>query len=647
MLERLRSPGEGGGRGDGEGYGDGNGGGNGKGVLKCFGAGGFGAKASPSSTSGLAESQERGNGSALAFHGKICNPLDFMARDERPENLPRALLDRHVRGGMGFLSAVRGDYVLAIWDGARSSLHLATDPFRVCPLYYTNDSKAFIFASSIDAIRACPHAGELSIEAEAVVDFFAFEVIPTPRTIFREIRKLPAGSTLSLAGGKVEIKPHWQIDFTAASRERESVLAERVRAGFQSAVSLRVAGEEDSGAIGSFLSGGLDSSTLVGVLGQVLGRPVKAFTIGFAETPFNEMSYARIAAKAFAAEHHEYFVTPEDTLSALPVLARTYGEPYGNSSAIPTYYCARLAGDHGVKVMYAGDGGDELFAGNKRYGDQALFERYQQLPGLVKTPLERTVNFLASSVGLGLFVKARKFIRRANVPYPGRLSFYGLYELMPPGELFSPDFLGRLAADYNPYSLYQRLFSEARADSNLDSHLHLDHRLTLEDNDLPKVTGMAGAAGLAVRFPFLDRQFADIAAAVPASIKMKGTKLRTFYKKAYRDFLPREILQKKKHGFGLPIAGWLRTHGPLNELMRDLVLSRRSLERGYFRRETLERLVGLHERDSTTFYGTILWYLMTLELWHREHLDGKGNGSIAGPNMERRQVSDVESASPR
>jgi asparagine synthase (glutamine-hydrolysing) len=378
--------------------------------------------------------------------------------------------------------------------------------------------------------------------------------------------------------------------------------------------------EKTSNHIGTFLSGGVDSSTVTGILTQVLKGPIKAFSIGFDEQRFNEINYARVAARSFKSEHYEYYVTPRDTLDAIPLLIDAFDEPFANASAVPAYYCAKMAKDHGVNVLYAGDGGDELFAGNERYGTQHLFEYYNQIPRWVREPLVEPIVFtLADGLKWELFRKGKKYIQRARIPYHERISSYDFFNIVPIKEFLDDRMLDVVGREFNPYGIFTDYYFQAPAKNNLDRHLYIDWKLTLSDNDLIKVTRMTETVGITARYPFLDTPLVEFSVRVPARIKMRGTKLRTFQKRAYADLLPLEVRRKKKHGFGLPIPVWLRTDKGLNEMMHDLVLSPGSIQRGYFRRKGLENLVKEHSIEGTSFYGTILWSLMVLELWHRQY----------------------------
>jgi len=355
-------------------------------------------------------------------------------------------------------------------------------------------------------------------------------------------------------------------------------------------------------------------------LKQLAERPIKSFSIGFDGQRFNEIDYARGAARAFGAKHHEYFLSPKDVRKVLPILLEGFDEPYGNASAIPTYFCARLARENGVHALYAGDGGDELFAGNERYATQRLFDYYYKIPAWFREPIVRPLTFaLADKLGGTLFVKAKKYIQRASIAYPQRLTSYGFFSVIPLTDFLQGGLLEIVGKGYDPYAPINSYYFRAPATNGLDRQLYIDLKLAITDNDLFKVTRMTESAGVTVRFPFLDPLLAEFAATIPSSLKMRGRRLRSFFKTAYADLLPRSTIIKKKHGFGAPISVWLRTDRWLNELVHDLLLSPRTIQREYFRKDAIESLLHHHHTDQTSFYGTVVWNLMMLELWLRHH----------------------------
>ncbi len=559
---------------------------------------------------------------ALAFHGSLYNLKELFPLKGQDFNAVSGLLELYMKEGIAFLQRLRGEFVLALWDGQKEILYLATDRFRVHPLFYYQDQDRLIFSSRMKGILACPFPVKRTINLEAIVHVVASSMIPTPKTIFQEVKKIPSGHLLTYEKGEVKVEPYWEISFLHPSKEGESSLAQEFKEHLTEAISISLPADRDSDHIGTFLSGGVDSSTVTGILTQLLEHPIKSFSIGFDEQRFNEINYARIAARAFGAEHYEYFVTPGDTYDAIPILLGAFDEAYANASAIPAYFCVKMAKEHGVDILYAGDGGDELFAGNERYGTQQLFEYYYKIPGWIRKPLVKPMVFtLADGLKWEVFIKGKKYIQRATLPYQERITSYDFFNVVPMAEFLEDRMFDTIGKEFNPYGVFSDYYFEAPAKRNLDRHLYIDWKLTLADNDIIKVTRMTEAVGVAVRFPFLDHRLAEFSVIVPAHIKMRGKKLRSFQKNAFADLLPVEIRTKKKHGFGLPIPIWLRTDKRLNELMHELVLSPRSVQRGYFRRKALENLIEQHKIDETSFCGTILWNLMILELWHRNYWD--------------------------
>lgn len=602
--------------------------------LATFGAALAGSFVEGSAAAGSATATGQTSGSArittpkgalaVAFFGTLQPDAESPQPERGASALCARILDLYLEDGPSFPQRLRGEFAIALWDGRDRAFHLVTDRFRIHPLFYHADDSRFIFASRTASLLAHPAMPVPSVLPEAVVDLVFSSAIPTPKTIYREIQKLPPAHRLRYRDGEISVEPYWDLVFEPDHRTPERTLAARLRELLDDAVSAQLEREDDPDRIGTYLSGGVDSSTVTGILTRRAGQSIKSFSIGFAEQQFNEIRYARIAAGAFGVEHHEHFVTPAEVLEAVPVLLTAFDEPFANASAVPAYFCAKLARDHGVERLYAGDGGDELFAGNERYAVQRLFDDYFRIPApLRRTVLEPFVAAMAQGTHMGVFQRARKYIERAKTPYPQRLDMYGYHEAIPMDTLFEDDFLRKLGSAYDPGSAGHAHYHRARARTELDRQLYVDLKITISDNDLIKVTRTAQAAGIAARFPFLDHRLAEFAATVPAELKMRGPELRSFFKRAYKDFLPRETRTKKKHGFGLPIPTWLRTDTKLNGAMRDLVLSPRSVTRGYFRPAALEDIVRRHAADRTSFYGTLLWNLMVLELWHRRRDGGR------------------------
>jgi asparagine synthase (glutamine-hydrolysing) len=435
-----------------------------------------------------------------------------------------------------------------------------------------------------------------------------------------DVRKLPPGHRLAWRKGALETVRYWDMRYTEDGSKTEDEYCREVREVLKSSIETRLALTGKRGEVGAFLSGGVDSTTVVGLLHESIGDRVQAFSIGFAEDRFNEIEYARIAARRFGVKLHELTVSPSDTLDTIPRISAEYDEPFGNSSVVPTYSCVKLARDCGMTAIFAGDGGDELFAGNKRYAEDKKFQLYQRIPLWLRRRAIDSVAGLSGS-GIPVLAKTGKYVRRANIPCPDRWFSYRPSRTIPIYEEMLSGELKEVAGTHAPFAFHRAAYGNADASNELNRFMYLDLKAAIADNDILKVTRMSELAGLSVHFPFLCHRLAELSGTIPSHMKMRGFRLRSFFKKAFSGLLPAETVAKKKHGFGLPIPLWLRTEPRLQELANELVLSPRSLQRGYFNKGFLGKLFESHQASTTGFYGTIIWDLMMLELWHRNNWD--------------------------
>jgi len=474
-----------------------------------------------------------------------------------------------------------------------------------------------VVASRIEAVVASGEAPR-DINPGAIANYLNYTVNLAPNTIFKGIDRLLPGTFLEVSDAGVRSHRYWDMSYPIDQRSGEEALSRRLESVVEAAVRERCK-EGEFPKLGAFLSGGTDSSTVVGMMSRLQQGRVKTFSIGFDEERFNELEYARITAQKFEADHHEYLVKASDCADVLPDMIRYFDEPYGNSSAIPTYFCARLAAQHGVDTLLAGDGGDELFAGNERYLTDRIFAAYHRIPGFLrKGVIEPVVAGIPTQKGV--LRMARSYIRRANQRQPDRFFSYTLLLDNPLNSLFEPGFLEALGS----YSVLERpafYYWEGPANDHLNRLLYLDVKITLADNDLLKVTRMSELAGVQTRFPFLDRSVAEFSGCIPPNLKVKGTQKRYLFKKAFSNLLPTEVIHKKKHGFGIPVAVWMKSDPRMREITRDILLSARTYQRGFIRRRFVEDLFEKHEQDTTPFYGDILWMFLTMELWFRQSVD--------------------------
>jgi asparagine synthase (glutamine-hydrolysing) len=508
------------------------------------------------------------------------------------------------------LTSIGGAFALALRDEENSRTFLATDRYGVWPLFFGCTNDLLAFASTADAVAA-HSAIARNIDPQGIFNYVYFHVVPGPRTIYRRIHRLLPGHYLCIEKNKhIQAVPYWQMQFR---EDNASSSLRNLKDEFLSLLRDSVRRAATGQRTGAFLSGGTDSSTVAGFLGEVTGSPAQTYSIGFDADGYDEMEYARIAARHFGTEHHEYYVTPGDVAEAVPTVAKYYDQPFGNASAIPTYYCARLAAADGVECLLGGDGGDELFGGNYRYAKQQYFSYYTKLPGVVREGLiEPALASLPSVARVGLVDKLDSYVKQAKIPMPHRLETYNLLNRIGANAAFSSDFLTQVDST-QPHDLIDEAYTGFTAHSMLNRMLALDMRFTLADSDLPKVSKMCELGGIGVRYPLLSDSIVDFSCRLPPRQKLKGTKLRYFFKEALRDFLPVEILEKKKHGFGLPFGLWLQGHKQLRELAYDTLeeLKRRKI----FRSSFIDDLTDKRHQEHAAYYGTMVWILMMLEQW--------------------------------
>ena len=507
------------------------------------------------------------------------------------------------------LANIGGDFALAAWDTRTRRGLLAVDRIGVHQLVYTHVGGALVFASTLDPLGGFPGV-QRELSSQGVYDYLFYHVSPGPGTIFAGQFRVAPGQYLEFgAGANTTPQLYWSIRFA----EQPTLRLPELKQEFRSLIRAAVLEAAQGAATGAFLSGGTDSSTVSGTLAGLGQGPTRTFSIGFDVAGYDEMEYARIAARHFGCEHHEYYVTPQDVVDALPKIAASYDQPFGNASAVPTYYCARFAREHGIERLLAGDGGDELFGGNERYAKQHLLGLYQNVPG----PLRRTLiepMLLASTPlhRLALLKKLRSYIEQARPPMPQRYESYNLLNHLGIGNVFEPDFLASIDAEH-PHQLMVEAHAPVADASLINQMQAIDLRFILADGDLPKVTRMCDLAGVDVAFPLLDDRLVDFSQRLAADLKLRGTQLRWFFKQALLDFLPPAVITKQKHGFGLPVGAWLIGHQPLRDLAIASIgtLRHRGIVQPRFFDELVDRKLGEHP----AYFGTMVWVLMMLGLW--------------------------------
>jgi len=470
----------------------------------------------------------------------------------------------------------------------------------------------FAFAIWDERSQRLVGGGAPDIDPVALHHYLTFQYVPAPMTIFRGIRKLRPGHMLVYEGGKVSESAYWSLAYNAKRAAlRDDECREEFLALFEDAVRQRLISDVP---LGAFLSGGVDSSSVVAVMSRLMKQPVKTFSIGFKEDAFNELPYAREIAQRFDTDHHEFVVEPS-AVEILPTLVRVYDEPYADSSAIPTYYVSQLSRQF-VTVILNGDGGDELFAGYPRY----QFTRYDRLADrYVPDAARDRLRLLLTRLPVPGRIRARvdRLLTPFNSTYLTRICYFYPTEKE---WLYTPEFMEQVRG-HDSGALLVRWFEETQADDLLDKLLSVDTRSYLPDDLLVKVDRATMAHGLEARSPFLDHRLVEFAASLPVQLKVRNGETKYLLKTAMRGTLPDRILDREKMGFGVPIDRWFRQD--CREFLRDILLSNRCAARGYFRPEHVRQLVDLHQQTETN-YGYRLYALLMLELWHREYIDRVG-----------------------
>ena len=526
----------------------------------------------------------------------------------------RSILEAYRQRGPALLDDLSGGFAFVVHDASGGNTLVAGDRIGIHTLCYAELADGVVVGRYADEVAAALPAGS-RLSLQALYDYLYFHVIPSPATVFEGVRRLEAAHYAEYRAGRLEVRRYWSPAYDSAGDSTTAQKTERFRALLSDAVAREARGD----AVGAFLSGGTDSSSVVGWLAKVNGSATRAWSIGFDAAGYDEMSYARIAAKHFGVEHHEYYVTPADIVAGVPKLAEHYDQPFGNSSALPAYFCAARAHATGVNRLLAGDGGDELFGGNTRYAKQAVFEAYGRVPAALRQGLLDPVLSAPLARAIPVVKKAASYVAQANVPLPARQRTYNLLARLGTARMLSPAFL-RAVDESAPARDEESVFARCHDASVLNRQLAFDLKYTLEDADLPKVVHTCELAGCDVRFPMLDDALVDFANHLPPSDKLRGMRLRPLFKEASRGFLPDAILTKSKHGFGLPFGAWVLRDTDLQILARTSVAS--LIGRGLVQQQFVDELFARELPAHPGFYGEAVWILMLLAQWLDRHAPG-------------------------
>jgi asparagine synthase (glutamine-hydrolysing) len=554
----------------------------------------------------------------IVFNGEIYNfqelrsELIAKGHSFRSRTDSETIVHLWEEAGEACVERLRGMFAFAIWDSRRRALFLARDREGKKPLFYAELPDRLLFGSEVKALLEDPDFRP-EADLEALHHYLAFQSVPAPWSAFKGVRKLPPAHTLLYLDGRVTLRRYWKLSYRekrVVKDERDAQrLGDEVIERLREAVRIRLMSDVP---LGAFLSGGIDSSLVVAMMAGLGSQPVKTFSIGFTNEEYDELPYARSVAQRYGTDHHEFIVTP-DAEAILPDLVWHYNEPFADSSAIPTYYVAKLAREH-VTVALTGDGGDENFAGYPRYqfgasevGSGAsvllrLLRQWMTMPGLVDARDPKAT-----------WGRLRALTPKRLLYYLRITHFHEGYQ----GRLYTDSFRERVGPALTVDWMLRWLRASDAADG-LDSLLDLDLALYLPDTLMTKVDVASMAHSLETRCPLLDQEFLEFAATIPANLKLKDGVGKHILKQAAAPYLPAEVIHRKKMGFGVPIDHWFRNE--LRGLVRDTLLSSRALERGYFRKAYVEEILRRHDNPGESWHY-LIWNLLMLEMWHLMFID--------------------------
>lgn len=557
----------------------------------------------------------------IVYNGEIYNFLEIRERLEGKGHIFKSHTDTEViihayeQWGYDCINHFRGMFAFGIWDDRKKRLCLARDRMGVKPLFYSFKNKNLVFASTLQSLIQDEDISK-EIDMSAIDYYLTYSYIPAPYSIFKEIRKLPPAHFLIWEDGNISIHKYWDLDFSQklVSGEREDV-TEGILERLREAVKIRLISDVP---LGVFLSGGIDSSAIVALTSGLMNEPVKTFSIGFEESAFNETQYAREIADLYHTEHYEFVVKP-NILEILPILVENYGEPYADSSAIPTYYVSKMARQH-VTVALTGDAGDENFAGYIRYvafNHSESYKRYFRNLNRFLLSISERINYSLNQ--RHIFTRAHRFFQAMELPLIDRyIRLICHFDNLSKDNLYTEEF--KKSIDYqNAYSYLSKIYESSSGIDTVDKILETDIKSYLPYDLLVKVDIASMANSLEARSPMLDHKFMEYVASIPSTLKLRGLKNKYIFKKALKDLIPRKILNRPKMGFGIPIGNWLR--GDMKEFTLDHLMSESFLTRGYFKRNVVEDLLAEH-MGCQVDHSYKIWSLLMLELWLRAFIDG-------------------------
>ena len=557
----------------------------------------------------------------IVFNGEIYNYKELRKKLEsrghtfRTNSDTEAIVHGYEEFGDDVTNHLNGMFGFAIWDTRKRRFLLARDRVGIKPMFYYASPYKIFFGSELKSIIAHPEVPR-EIDFHALDQFLTLEYIPAPRTIFKQIKKLPPGHRCVLEYGKEpQIEMYWNVAFQPESRSDASYI-EELTGLIRDAVDIRLMSDVP---LGAFLSGGLDSSTIVSFMSEQMDQPAKTFSIGFGDPTYNELPYARMVAKAYGTNHYEEFLEADINEMALRLVSH-FDEPFGDFSMFPTYLVSEVARRF-VTVSLSGDGGDELFGGYDTYVAQGVDQRYySKLPRWMRKSLMPGImnRIPPRPEKKGLINKAKRFIEGGALPPAWQHTRWMMFmHEVDKQRLYNPQFRDSLNGE-SPGSVIETYFLQARDADLLTQQQYVDIKTYLVDNILVKVDRMSMAASLEARVPLLDHRIVEFAMNLPSHLKMDGNNTKVILRRIMEKRIPAEVLNKPKEGFSIPLKHWLRKE--LNPLMNDLLHADVVKNRGYFDPVTVSNWVSEHETKKAN-HSHRLWALMVFELWHRQVLE--------------------------
>lgn len=545
----------------------------------------------------------------VVFNGEIYNyrelrqELQSKGHHFSTDSDTETIVHAYEEYGDDCVNHLRGMFTFALWDRKRHRLLAARDRFGKKPFNYYWDGRRLIFGSEIKSILEAGIPRE--VNPVALDEYLVYGYVPSPNTLFKGVLKLPAAHILVYENGQISTKRYWELTFTATCQDDEATAIERIRALLKEAVEVRLMSEVP---LGAFLSGGIDSSIVVGLMSQMTTEPVKTFSIGFEEDDFSELPYARQIADRFGTDHHEFIVRP-DLISALPELVWACDEPFADASILPTYYVSKLAREY-LTVALTGDGGDEIFGGYRRYERALSVDR-------MPAPVRSLLGYGSKLLPYGMRGKKRFGYIHRDLP-TRYVHADALFSADSRHVIYHHEYFAHVR-DYDPY---ERLINEFRTAQDLDSMAqmqYVDARVYLTDDILVKVDKASMLNSLETRAPMLDQHLAEYVSSLPSTLRTRNHMLKYLLKRVAADMLPAEIISRPKKGFTLPIKHWFRED--LIDYASDLLDSSRAIQRGIFNPRFVRNLLETQARSKLVNQCGALWALLCLELWFQVYMD--------------------------